>query len=398
MYGRHFISFVSFSLLFTILFCYIVDPYSLYGRYSLLDGVEVNSPGFSAQIRMGKAMAIKQRKPQVLIMGSSRSDYGISSQSVEQFYAKDKMYNASFPGGNAYEMLRYFQHAVATSHIQQVYIGFDFFQFHAGRPVESNFSEEQLIVDIDNQPSGSTIDDFVLTLLSADSAYYSIKVFTGLCRWDDIYLPNGFKLQDHSGASLQEFIDSERKYINKTYTSPEFTFIAPNASSTHFDYFRKFIQLAYEKQINLHVFISPSHARQWEVIAELGLWEKWEYWKRQMLTITEQESSHYNQAAFPIHDFSGYNIYSTETVPRTSNKAMRWYSDSSHYRHELGEVILNMIIKDSGKNSFGRIINAQNINAHLKTIKEEHLQYALSHAKDIADIKDLIANRERKLY
>lgn len=117
-----------------------------------------------------------------------------------------------------------------------------------------------------------------------------------------------------------------------------------------------------------------------------------------MLHITEQESSYFNQRTFPIHDFSGYNIYSTETVPRTPGITMHWYSDSSHYRQALGRVILNTIMTGHNEGSFGRVINAQNINTHLQSIKADHLQYVLHHAQDISDIQQLVIQRKRDLY
>lgn len=254
MYGWRLISLTAVLLVLTLLLCYIADPYSLYGRFYVVDNVEVNSPGFSNQIRMSKAIAIKYRKPEVLIMGSSRSSYGFTSQAFEQFFAKKQIYNASFNGANAYEILRYFQHAVAAGNIKHAYIGVDFFQFHGGRPVKPTFNEDRLIVDINNHPSGSAINDWVTTLLSGDAALYSIKLLTGLCSWDDLYLANGFKLYDRSGADLHEFIANEKTYIEKTYTRPKFNFKIPDTQKTTFDYFRKIIQLAHEKQIYLHFF------------------------------------------------------------------------------------------------------------------------------------------------
>jgi len=397
LYGRRFIAFTIFLLLVAIAFCYHVDPFSVYGRTYIKDGIAVNSPGFTGQLKMGKAIAIKQRKPEVVILGSSRSAFGFSTQSATKYFQAINIYNLSYPGINIYENLRYLQHAVALGPVKQVLIGLDFYQFHGGRPAERTFSEERLAVNVNNQPTGSVTKDLVSTLLSGDAVFYSIKVATGLCNWNDIYLPNGFKHQDHPGAQIQKFIGSEETYIDKTYTIPKFTYTTLDKQGSTFDYFRKIVQLAHENNIDLRFFISPSHARQWEVIGQLGLWTEWEYWKREMLRITEQESIRHLQAALPIYDFSGYSQYSTEAVPRATDigQSMHWYSDSSHYRQALGDIVLNNIFNGSGDDRFGLRLKTENIEQHLQSLRLERKQYQASHTQDIADIEQLIAARKK---
>jgi hypothetical protein len=390
IYGSRFIIFSVFLLLVSCLFCYYIDPFSVYGRVYVKNDVAVNSPGFTKQLRMGKAIGIMQHKPEVLIMGSSRSAFGFSSQVAKDYFPRKKVYNGSLSSTNIYEILRYFQHSAALSPLQQVFIGLDFYQFHGQISQPKNFREDRLAVDVNNQPSGNKVNDSLATLLSGDALFYSIKVATGLCNWDDIYLINGFKEQGDRGGSLHSFIKSEKTYIDKTYTIPEFTFKTPDDTKNTFDYFRQIIQLAHKKKIKLHFFISPSHARQWEVIGQLGLWDKWEYWKHEMLNITQHEAQPYSQAAFLIHDFSGYSTYSTEMVPRTDDIQMHWYSDSSHYKQALGNIILGHITNNSSKENFGRILSTQNINDHLQLIRVGREQYRRSHEQDIADIKKLI--------
>jgi len=380
----------------TILFCYTVDPFSAYGRIYLQNGAEVNSPGFSYQLRMGKAIAIKRIKPTALIMGSSRSAWGLSPEIANKHFTNKKVYNSAYPAVTMYEILRYFQHTVASAPLKHAYIGLDFYGFHGGRPLASTFREKRLAVDINNQATLFGVSDFSTTLFSGDAVYYAIKVATGLFNKGDLYLTNGFKQLDQPSGGKYAFVSSEKQYINGTYTAPAFTFSTPNKnSSTTFDYFRKVVQLAHEKNIDLHFFISPSHARQWEVIDQLDLWSKWEYWKHEMLHITEQEGSHYKQNPIPIHDFSGYSSYSTESVPRKDGETVQWYSDSSHYKHNLGNILMAEMLQGSGENSFGRILNPKNIKQHLDSINHDKKQYQLSHPQDVLDIQHLVEKRRK---
>jgi len=396
-YGRWFYTIVIGLILISIGFCYRVDPFSVYGRIYSKDGQKVNSPGFTSQLHMGKAIAVERYQPSVIIMGSSRSAFGIARASAEKYFPNQKVYNLAFPAASAYETLRYFQHAVASSDIKQAFIGLDFFQYHGGRALPNAFREERLAVDVNNQPTQHSLNDFLSTLVSTDAVFYSIKVATGLCNWNDIYFINGFQFQNRESGWLNTFLASEKKYIDNTYTIPDFTFANKNKSGTTFDYFRKIVQLAHQQHIALHFFISPSHARQWEVIAQLGLWKKWEYWKQKMLTITDQEARLFQQTAFPIYDFSGYSAYATERVPRTNKQRMQWYSDSSHYQHAIGDILFAIMVTAGTRqdSSFGRELSAQNIKQHLADIRAKHQQYQLTHPQDEEDIQQLIAAQEK---
>lgn len=391
-YSRRF--FIISTLLFGLsaVFCYGVDPFSVYGKVYFKEGKVVNSPAFSSQIQMGKAIGIKQYKPDTLILGSSRTDSGFSPKITQEFLPDNKVYNGAYPGMTIYEVLRYFQHANASTSLKQVFIGLDFFQFHGSHRPNKGFSEERLAVDFNNTPSENNLNDLQSTLFSGDALFYSIKALTGLNKWKKVYLPNGFKTKGYGEGWIDTFSNSEEKYVHRVYTTPNFTFVSFDKKFTTFDYFRKIIQLAYDQGIVVNFFISPSHARQWELIKQLGLWDKWEHWKREMLAITEQESRAYQKSPFLIYDFSTYNKYSTEAVPRATDTPMTWYADSSHYSQALGHIIFNNMM-NGVENNFGQILKTETVGAHIKAIRQGREQYILEHPQDAADIKSLVATR-----
>jgi len=375
-----------------ILFCYLVDPFSAYGRIFTQENSQINSPAFTAQLRLGKAVAIAQRQPEILIMGSSRSGLGIASASAQKYFDKKKVYNASIPGSSSYELLRYFQHAVASAPIEHVIIGLDFFAFNGGKPIPNEFKEERLSVDKYNTPNTS-LSNKINTLLSLDALFYSLKIFINHSNWNNLYLADGFIQHGIIGGWEATFTATANDYVLSPivgYNFPKFTFSLPKTTKTSLDHLKQIIQLAHEKKIKLDLFISPSHARQWEVIAQLGLWDKWEYWKREMLRITEQESIHHTASPFPIYDFSGYTHYSTEPVPKLQGAPMmKWYSDSSHYRHALGDIILESI-KSGGNTGFGTILTSKNIDSHLQHIHAGHIQYAKKHQQHTDMLRKII--------
>ena len=153
--------------------------------------------------------------------------------------------------------------------------------------------------------------------------------------------------------------------------------------------------MAYANNIEVHLFISPSHAWHWEGLRNIGLWENWEQWKQELVRINQSESDKARKSAYPLLDFSGYNSITTETVPTLdSYSPMQWYSDSSHYNHACGDLILDRVLthNDPSKpipDDFGIMVDTHNINGHLSDIRAARQHYADSHASDVQEMAEL---------
>ena len=79
---------------------------------------------------------------------------------------------------------------------------------------------------------------------------------------------------------------------------------------------------------------------------------------------------------FPIWDFSNYNSYNAEPVPEKGDldTKMQWYWESSHYKKELGNLMLDRIFKYTHPertvdDNFGVLITTGNIESHLAQIR-----------------------------
>lgn len=124
----------------------------------------------------------------------------------------------------------------------------------------------------------------------------------------------------------------------------------------------------------------------------LGLWPKFEQWKRELIKILAEDSAaHPNERPFPLWDFSGYNTYTIEDVPPPGDTRakMQWYWESSHYKKELGDKVLDKIfgIDRNLPSDFGRQINADNIEQHLAWIRAQQQEYIKSHPADVQEIE-----------
>ena len=109
--------------------------------------------------------------------------------------------------------------------------------------------------------------------------------------------------------------------------------------------------------------------------------------------INTEESSRAGRPAFAVWDFSGAYGPSLEPVPKDANAKMRWYWEPVHYKRELGDLMLNRILRDIRSPEwpgFGVNLEAGNIEAHLAGLRDLQRSYAAEHPEAIAEIRALI--------
>jgi hypothetical protein len=144
---------------------------------------------------------------------------------------------------------------------------------------------------------------------------------------------------------------------------------------------KSIIDSCQQKGIALTIFISPSHATDMEGLHALGLWSEFEQWKREVSKIA------------PIWDFSGYNSITTEPIA----KNMKYYLDSSHYRKETGDLILNRLLsyqENTVPEDFGVLMTPENIEAHLAKIRSDRENW-LKTSPDGKLVQDIKRKRDR---
>jgi len=122
-----------------------------------------------------------------------------------------------------------------------------------------------------------------------------------------------------------------------------------------------------------------------------------------LVEINEQESACFGESAYPLWDFSGYNSLTTEDVPPDgdSETQMKWYWESSHYKKELGDLVLDRIFdyhhsRRIVPDDFGILLTSENITAHLCRIRDKQREYHKLHPGDVAEIEELAKNLHKK--
>ncbi len=374
---------IATSLVFISAFNWFVNPYKIYTP-PLVGNLSFPNPEAGDFTRLTKAYQIRRIKPQVVCLGTSRAqaidvEYGV--------FDYTPAYNLAVGGANIYEITRYFQHAHHIQPLKQALLFLDFFSFNSNHPNRPDFNESRLSITYEGKDNSRVyLNDIVDTLISFDAFATSINCFK-------------YKLSENNEGSVNkkgyhaQFLKSEMVYARDEYI--RFDFEDKETHKSSFDYYRKILQISYRDNIDLRLAISPSHVRQWEVLADCGLWTKFEEWKRTLTKINEEEAYLAGKTPFALWDFSLYNEYTTEPVPPLDDvdTEMRWYSDSSHYSAELGRLVLDYMFgyKKPDNANFGVVITSQDIEQHLQGIRIDRQHYRDTHPDDIKEIEELVS-------
>jgi hypothetical protein len=358
------------------------DPYGLYRDLARVPQQKI--PVFVMSERVFKTVRLADAPLEVLLLGTSRTAIGIGRDQAA--FAGKRVLNLATFGQPIREARQLFERVLAHDKPQAVLLGLDFFAFNTRLPVPYDYVDENY----------SPLRPYQLMFsISALSDSWKVLHHTTMSEGDCCY-SDGFRPAQAparlAGLYRHNFVETERSYLMKKYLPyPEcsFDFAYPTGGSS-MDDLREILKLAHQHHVDLRLFISPSHARQWETLAAAGLWDKWEAWKRELVDINADEAQRASAQVLPLWDFSGYDEISTENVPvEGDNKTqMRWYSDSAHYTQALGQRIVQTMFASAPKvrPTWGEIIRPDTLPARLITIRAARQAYRQSHPQDLAEI------------
>lgn len=390
---------------------WLIDPYKIW-NVPEIRGVNTSRVLVQTHERISKTVGLVRNHANTFILGTSRSDNGLDPTHPA---LGQKALNMAISGQPYRETRMIFDLMSDRKTTNTFVIGLDFFEANnfLGYPpdfVEENFSffrDQQLLL------SSSTLIDSLLVLTdSARSNFEPAPAVTNSKAispakhlWEAPRIEGAGKglhlMSDarNEGGHRSIFRYSE-KFFLKVFFLPEpfcsFTLATINKKPDHMEEIRAIISRSYREHKTLKLFISPSHARQWETLAAAGLWDKWEDWKRRLVQMNEEEAQHAGQPAFPLWDFSGYHTISTETVPSVGDTEtiMHWYYDSSHYTPATGDLVLDRIFNYKSPvrtvpDDFGVLLTSTNIDAHFTNIRVARERYRKTHSEDVAEIEAL---------
>lgn len=377
--------FSAFVIVFFIsAFNFSVDPIDIFNSPKL-EGFNAVKPMVESHVRTWKAYHLNNA-PEVIFLGTSRIMEGLDP--ANRNFKSLKVFNCGIPGGRPYEYEYYFNKALSGGSLKTLIIGLDEHAFYYKTLTTPDFIKS----DFSSGIAGKS-----RYLLSSDIFKESIKTIFQQ-RQKPPFLSNGLEnsamIQDYitRNGHRQKFLVSEKGYIGSEYSKLG----RDQEQTAHFNALSRILDKAYNNNINVILFISPSHARQWEVLNNMIGYDKFETWKRAIIALNEKEAEKAHKPPFPLWDFSGYNKLTAEEVPTINDTKtkMQWWWDSNHYKKELGDIVLDRMLDTNysgGQNypDFGVKLTSKNIESHLYTLRAQRQKWQSSHPLDIAEIEAL---------
>ena len=362
MHSKRF-TFLSIGSILGVLACvvalnYVVDPYGFYDH----DWIKIPKIRQADQLRLSKVIKLENIKPKSIVLGTSRAEFGFDPN---HNYLKKPSYNLAVGGSSVYEAKLYLQHAIKMGNLEQVVFVADYIMFNSNLEkripeFESYFGERNLYKFL---YSFKTTRSSISTLLSNKEGKYTI------------YLENGQREHTHNAQNIKNFGGLPRKLRTMTsYFSGynNFDHYRDSGNSSFEDYL-EILKLSYENNIDLVVVFGPNHVLHWESLDfYIGI-DKWNDWKKNVLATTQSTGDHFAMPSFSVYDFSVYNEYTMESLPKDKNDLMSHHWEFVHYRSQLGDLVMDRL---SGvDNDFGVHLNSVDLNSHFSVQNKLRFKY-----------------------
>lgn len=337
----------------------IVDPYGLWAA-PVLPGINDQKVVQATQARLFKAATIMRLKPEVIFLGTSRTEFGMDPSYLA---LPGPAYNLGINGANLDEIRAYLAHAIYNNpHLQRVFLGLDLFSFAATTNVgiRTGFDPGRL------QRESLPLTDYVASLLSLDALQASVDTIRASRSGEALAPYNTLGSQTAAvrrielrRVSMQDKMrESMGIYLNNPNRLHGF-----ELSGSAMDDLRNIVRLAKSKGITLTAYFSPTHVAHMEVLHARGLDSVYENWKRQIVDLIGD-----------VWDFSGYNSVTSEPI----GSAMHNFWDVSHYRQGVGHWMIDRMLGRENPQlpqDFGVLMSRENLAERLQASQQDAIRW-----------------------
>ena len=379
----------------------VIDPFGVY-RLILIDGFnKYKEPGlrrFEAQIEY----QMKSKKPQAIILGSSRT---INISADHRGWRARPVANLSMSGAVIREIVSLLKYTNSKRPLEQVVVGLDFFAFNANEKSRGDRGVKEAILRTSGEEYSVKGRGWVSQINVPGLTNYPFAIGTLEHSLKTIWNQDKYeRFYDDANGRYDRFVlelaNGQNTKFNKPYT------INYSSGGSTFDHFRELVDFCYQNEIDLRLYISPIHALWYEKYVRSGKLDKIENWKRKIVKILDDTSKrHQKKIPLSVLDFSGYSQITTEDLPVWGGQieAMRWYSDLNHFSDTQGDRILDRLFLPPRRNdglhgSYGVRLSPQNIEQHLRRIRNEREAYLARRGSHIEQLFSKATRRASSLH
>lgn len=378
----------------------LVDPYLIFDQPRVL-GFNALKPAVEARESMMKAYQASRANARTVLLGSSRTGIGLDPESNAWPKETRPVYNLGLVGSSLPGNLDYFRRTFASrprdTTPRLVIAGLDFESYlydprstpSAGAQPAS-VGEAQQIARLDALrsrdarmiPALPILRDYAAATASLEALGESFATLLANRVGDSPDLgPSGrlsdARLQGWTAAlgTTSMFRQTNCSMVKRLRRPKHVMIASPNEPIRGLEAVDELFEIARANQMEVVLFVQPSHAWRLELLEAMGYWADYERWKR---AVAERVASAIAIGTnVSLFDFGGYESYALEEVPLADARShtLRWFWDPVHYRSDLGDEMIKTML--GGNVDFARRVRVapEAIDAQLSAIRDARTRY-----------------------
>lgn len=342
-------------------FNFFVDPLLLY-HHRDGDDSALNRVDQFDNMRFSKPQHILYRKPEAVIIGSSRSG---TITPMHESWAGLNSYNFSLPGITLNEINRSVRHAHANRPLEKLMIGLDYQAVVSKLPTSrAGFKGQRLVKD---SAGFHSLPYLHQQLLDLQESLFSLDIFgESLSALASQGPRTRAYSTDGSWRSITTQLTGRGGYIysaSNTLKTREVTEFDPE---TNLAILEDLLRFCYSNNIETRLFLTPTHVFVVDLWFHLASEELWRNTHHQILNMNAELAREYNQPAFGIRGFGHEKSVTDEPIYRSRDIEKAWFDDGIHYRAKMARGLMKSVW--SPDTDFGQQLTPDNIDAYLDSI------------------------------
>lgn len=363
---------------------YVVDPYLIHQWDTAL--IHRPSPAQQKIMPWGKTYAVYKYRPEVVYIGSSRTEIGLPTDSP--VFAGKRVFNLAISGASLGDAVNMLNHTSVRQRPETVVWGIDYGWQFREKSGNTDFAEE-LVAKGPSYPIRRTFENIRRSASMAMTGE-TMKIITGLA---EEKCPSLLATYGWKSTGCLEYIMADEGGTAKAFEEvlkkkePQAT---PEDVAATTELLGRVTQDYCGGGTVLRLYLQPIHA-----LAELSYWathwDDLDDWKRSLVKMVDARRQ--EGCDIRLMDFSGFNQITTEEIPQaTGREDMQHYWEQSHYRSEVGEMILERLVAgerakavDAG-DDFGVELSGETIEQHLGRQREKRQRYITEHPRETANM------------
>ena len=299
-----------FIIIFAVYLIYL-DPYWIWREEPpWLQKWQGHNRVLDIKHRFSKTAQSIIRKPNIIILGSSRVYRGIDT---EKYHSKD-MYNFGISSLTIREAKSYIQHFIRFTPVETIILGLDYFMFDNNGTYRPGF-------DPDTGNHKYPIKAISTSLISKTAFNDAKLALSGEHSGDGYWTRSGFKKTNPRNKK-----EIERVLVG--FYKDEYVI-----TDEEYEVLSKLLSMVTKNEsVKLYVYISPLNSRHIERMKQAGMIEDFMQWKKRIKEILSEKN-------IELYDFSFENpFYNEEIIQSTEH-----WIDTSHFAPSIGDWILREI-------------------------------------------------------